>query len=106
MAWVSAPNIEDAPLEPAWRRFSFAGLARLLHAIEQFLEVERAQLPLWFVASFGAGIAAWLWLPAPPQWAAFIALPLGPAAGGMAIGERRLGRAAVLADRWRRCPNC
>ena len=53
MEWVSAPNIEDGPLEPARRRFSFAGSARRLQAVEEFLEVERAQLPLWLVASFG-----------------------------------------------------
>jgi hypothetical protein len=58
MEWVGAPNIEDAPLELARRRFSFFRSARLFHAIEDFLEEQRAQLPLWFVASFGAGIAA------------------------------------------------
>lgn len=65
MAWVSAPNIEDAPLEHAPTRFSFAAALRLNDRIEAFLEAERAQLPLWFVAAFASGIAAWLWLPGP-----------------------------------------
>ena len=62
MDWTSAPNIEDASLEPAHRLFSPAFFTR----IESFLETERAQLPLWFVASFGLGIAAWFTLGASP----------------------------------------
>ncbi len=67
MAWVSAPNIEDAPLEHARLRFSFAFVRRAEARIEAFLEAERGQLPLWFVAAFASGIAAWLWLPGPTQ---------------------------------------
>ncbi|MDQ3077831.1 MAG: ComEC family competence protein [Pseudomonadota bacterium] len=93
---MSAPNIEDAPLEPAPRRFSSAAVRRAGERVEAFLEVERAQLPLWFVASFGAGIAAWLWLPAPPQWTGFAALSLGIAAIGLAWGEGRLARALLV----------
>ncbi|MDQ3144155.1 MAG: ComEC family competence protein, partial [Pseudomonadota bacterium] len=96
MEWVSAPNIEDAPLEPAPRRFSSAVARRLGERVEAFLETERAQLPLWFVASFGAGIAAWLWLPAPPQWTGVAALSLGIAAAGLAWGEGRLARALLV----------
>ena len=96
MEWVSAPNIEDAPLEPAQTRFSFPAGARLIDRIEAFLEVERGQLPLWFVASFAAGIGAWLWLPTPLAWSAFIVLALGIAAGGLAGGHSRLARALVI----------
>jgi len=64
--------------------------------VEAFLEVERGQLPLWFVASFGAGIAAWLWLPAPAQWSAWIASALGLGAAGLAWGGGRLGRAMLV----------
>ncbi len=74
--WVCAPNIEDAPLEHARLRFSFAFLRRAEARIELFLEAERGQLPLWFVAAFASGIAAWLWLPGPAQWGAFIVLAL------------------------------
>jgi competence protein ComEC len=101
MALVSAPNIEDAPLEPARLRFSDRLAQRLETRIEAFLEAERGQLPLWFVAAFAGGIAAWLWLPGPAQWSAFIMLALGTAVGGIAFGGRgagqgRLGRALLL----------
>ncbi|MCY7339972.1 MAG: ComEC family competence protein, partial [Sphingomonas bacterium] len=92
---MSAPNIEDAPLELARARFSFPVIARSVERIEAFLEVERGQLPLWFVACFAAGIAAWLWLPAPLAWSAFVVLALGIAAGGLA-GGGRLARAVVI----------
>ena len=96
MALVSAPNIEDAPLEHARLRFSFAFARRLDARIEAFLETERGQLPLWFVAAFASGIAAWLWLPGPAQWSGFIILALGMAIGGIAWRQGRLGRALLL----------
>jgi competence protein ComEC len=96
MIVVSAPTIEDAPLEHARPRFS-AGLAERVEArIETFLEAERAQLPLWFVVAFGAGIATWLWLPGAGQWGAFLVLALGLAAAGVAWDRGRLGRALLL----------
>jgi hypothetical protein len=58
MDWTSAPIIEDAPLEPAPRRFLPAWISAISGRLEAFLERERAQLALWFVAAFGAGIAA------------------------------------------------
>ena len=101
MAWVSAPNIEDAALEHARLRFSFALARRAEARVEAFLEAERGQLPLWFVAAFASGIAAWLWLPGPAQWGAFIILALGIALGGIAFGgsggsQGRLGRALLI----------
>ena len=96
MAWVSAPNIEDAPLEHARLRFSFAFVRRAEARIEAFLEAERGQLPLWFVAAFASGIAAWLWLPGPAQWGAFMVLALAIALGGVAWGQGRLGRALLI----------
>ena len=53
-------------------------------------------MPLWFVAAFAGGIAAWLWLPGPAQWSAFIVLALAMALGGLAWGQGRLGRALLL----------
>lgn len=100
MDWTSAPIIVDAPLEPAPRRFLPQWIAAWISAIfgrvEAFLERERAQLPLWFAAAFGAGIAAWLWLPAPGQWAAFIVVALGAAVAGISFGSDRAGRAMLL----------
>ncbi len=64
----------------------------LATAIEQWLEAERDQLPLWIPVSIGAGVAAWLVLRGPRQWAiaslAFAAVALA----ALAVG--RHGRAA------------
>ncbi|HET9335670.1 MAG TPA: ComEC/Rec2 family competence protein, partial [Sphingomicrobium sp.] len=73
-----------------------AFLAMLPVRIEAFLERERAQLPLWFAVSFGGGIAGWMWLPGPAQWAAFVIMALGLALTGLAMGQGRLGRALLL----------
>ena len=77
MDWTSAPITEDAPLEPAHRRFLPRPISAVFLKVEGFLESERTQLPLWFVAAFGAGIAAWMWMPGPRQWEAFIVVQLG-----------------------------
>jgi hypothetical protein len=65
MDWVSAPNIEDAPLPQGGGGALVAWLDKALARIESFLEAERGQLPLWAVAAFGAGIALWFALPDP-----------------------------------------
>ncbi len=96
MDWTSAPIIEDAPLEPAHRPFLSAKIGHFAGRVEGFLEQERAQLPLWFTASFGAGIAAWLWLPGPGQWLAFILFALGLAATGLSVGFSRIGRSLLF----------
>src|SRR5262245_23637874 len=99
MDWTSAPITEDAPLEPAHRRFLspriVAPFSAVFVALEAFLEMESAQLPLWFTAAFGTGIAAWLWLPDRIAWIAAILLSLGIAAGGVTIGNGRIGRALL-----------
>jgi competence protein ComEC len=96
MDWTSAPIIEDAPLEPAHRRFLPARIGHFPARIEAFLERERAQLPLWFTAAFGAGIATWLWLPGPGQWLAFVLIVAGLAVGGVGLGPSRVGRALLF----------
>ena len=96
MDWTSAPIIEDAPLEPAHRRFLPAWISAVFLRIETFLEGERAQLPLWFAVAFGAGIAAWLWLPGSGQWAAFIALVLAIALTAASAGPSRTSRAMLF----------
>ena len=92
MTVVSAPNIEEASLEPAARAFSSAFLARTSTRIETFLEAERAQLPLWLVAAFGTGIAAWFWIGTVQAWTGFILVSLAISLAGLALGrEGRLG---------------
>lgn len=96
MDWTSAPITVDAPLEPAHRRFLPAWISAISGRVEAFLEAERAQLPLWFAVAFGAGVAAWLWLPGPGRWTAFIILVLGMGLAGMSAGPSRAGRAMLL----------
>lgn len=85
--------MEDASLEPARPSFSPAVLARVGERIETFLEVERAQLPLWFVAAFGLGIAAWFALGTPAAWSGVIMAGIGLALLGTGMRGSRTGRA-------------
>ena len=92
MDWTSAPNIEDASLEPAHRLFSPARYAAWMERLEAFLEAERGQLPLWFVTSFGLGIALWFALGDPAAWIGLLCVGGGAAMLGLACRESRTGR--------------
>jgi len=93
MDWVSAPNIEDAPL-PQARTARFATRFGVLHRrLEAFLEAERGQLPLWFVVAFGGGIASWFALGDRLQWAGLLFLAGGLALLGFTSLGGRTGRA-------------
>ncbi len=96
MDWTSAPNTVDAPLEPAPPSFLHQRFSAVSGRVEQFLERERAQLPLWFAVAFGMGIAAWLWLPGEREWAAFLVLAIGLAPAGLTMGQARSGRVLLL----------
>lgn len=71
-------------------------LAALHARAETFLEAEREQLPLWAVVGLGGGIAAWLILPGPTRWAAFLFLCGGAALGALLFLPGRVGRATGL----------
>ena len=92
---LSAPNIVVAPLEPAPRRISFAWISGLLGRIEAFLEAEHGQLPLWFVAAVGAGIAGWFALPGPWGWIGLVCLAGAIAVLGLSLPSMRSGRAML-----------
>ncbi|MEO6580443.1 MAG: ComEC/Rec2 family competence protein [Sphingomicrobium sp.] len=93
MDWTSAPNIEDASLEPAHRLFASARYASLGQRLETFLEAERAQLPLWFVASFGLGIALWFALGERSAWIGILCVGGAAALVGLGWRDGRAGRA-------------
>ncbi len=93
MDWVSAPNIEDAPLPQGVLPLWAAHLQRTREQLESFLEAERGQLPLWAVAGFGAGIALWFALPDPRQWAGLLCLAGGASLFGFTTLGGRAGRA-------------
>ncbi|HXH52898.1 MAG TPA: ComEC/Rec2 family competence protein [Sphingomicrobium sp.] len=80
MQWTSAPNIAGAPLPQRARSYWKARAGAIRDTLEGFLERERGQLPSWLVVGFGTGIALWLALASPRQWAALLC-----AAGGLAI---------------------
>lgn len=65
---------------PRWRRPS----------IEDWLEAERDQLPLWIPVALGGGIAAWFVLPDAAAWTAFLLVALAVAVAGavLPIGGR------------------
>ena len=93
MDWVSAPNIEDAPLPPGAIPLWSARLRLLRERLETFLEAERGQLPLWAVTGFGAGIALWFALPEQQQWAGLICVAGGASLFGFMTLGGRAGRA-------------
>jgi competence protein ComEC len=61
--------------------------------VESFLERERAQLPLWLVAGFGAGITSWFALDGPREWLAIICIGAGLALAAFSFEGGRLERA-------------
>jgi competence protein ComEC len=93
MQRTSAPNIAGAPLPQRARGYWKARISAVGEGLERFLEAERAQLPLWFVVGFGAGIAAWFSLDSPTAWAAFLCLAASAGVFGFTLGSGRSGRA-------------
>ena len=93
MQWTSAPNIGEAPLPQRARSYWKTRFSAAHERIEKLLEVERAQLPPWFVVGFGSGIAAWFALGAREQWAAFLCICAALAVLGFILGNGRAGRA-------------
>ena len=92
MDWVSAPNIEDAPLPQGVLAAWSARIRLIRERLESFLEAERGQLPLWAVAGFGAGIALWFALPDPRQWAGLLFVAAGASLFGFTMLGGRAGR--------------
>jgi len=93
MQRTSAPNIGEAPLPQRARSFWKTRISALHEELERFLEVERAQLPPWFVVGFGAGIAAWFVIGTSSGWQAFLCVTLAALLAGVAWGQGRAGRA-------------
>src|SRR4051794_29194220 len=93
MQWTSAPNIGEAPLPQRARSYWKARFSAAAEEIEKLLEIERAQLPPWFVVGFGTGIGAWFALDARGEWAAFLCLAAALTVVGFIFGQGRTGRA-------------
>lgn len=88
---LRAPIIEVAPLEPAAPGF----LRTQFDGLEQFLERERAQLPLWFVAAIGAGIAGWFAMPGMASWIGLLCVGAALALAGLLLPGSWSGRSLV-----------
>ena len=83
----------EAPLPQRARGYWKTRISALHEELERLLELERAQLPPWFVVGFGSGIAAWFALDQPLQRAAFLFLAAGLAIAGFTLVSGRSGRA-------------
>ena len=87
MATIAPPA---ASIGPRWRQTP----ARVGTAVERWLDAERDQLPLWLPVALGGGIAAWLLLPDPRQWAAALLALVAIGLAALAVGRHgRLARA-------------
>lgn len=93
MQWMSAPNIEGAPLPQRARGYWGARISAVREGLEAFLEAERAQLPPWFVVGLGAGICAWFALDTRAEWLAVLFLGSGAAIAGFSARGGRAERA-------------
>jgi competence protein ComEC len=89
IATTDAPSRAPWRLQTPWR----AWLRRGRGAIEDWLEAEREQLPLWIPVAIGAGVAAWFVLPMRWQWEATALAAVAVAVLALALG--RGGRAGV-----------
>ena len=93
MQRTSAPNIGEAPLPQRARSYWKTRISARLEGLEKLLEIERAQLPPWFVVGFGTGIAAWFAMDTRGGWKAFLCLSAALALFGFAFGTGRAARA-------------
>ncbi len=74
-----------------------AARRRLSARLEEWLEAERGQLPLWLPVGLVAGVGAWFWLPSAMAWWGFLAATAAMALLGLAFGcGGRAGRAIAL----------
>lgn len=89
---MNAPSMAFSLRQIALLRRSKRALARWAEWIEQALESERAQLPLWAPIALGTGICAWFALPAPGAWIAWVLTCLG-----LGLGLAVLARGGRLA---------
>jgi len=93
MQRTSAPNIGEAPLPQRARGYWKTRISALHGELEKLLELERAQLPPWFVVGFGTGIAAWFALDSSSEWQVFLCFAAALCLIGFALREGRAGRA-------------
>ena len=91
---ATPPTIAAPPLQTARHGRG----RRLIEAIEDWLEAERDQLPLWLPVFLAAGVGAWFSLPDRSAWTAAVIAALALSAIGLSFApSRRIGRALAVA---------
>jgi competence protein ComEC len=94
---ASAPSIAEPLLQTGADAGALGWWARTSDRIEERLDRERDQLPLWLPVGLGFGIAAWFALPDPGAWLALILCAAAGVAGSLALGwDRRWTRAVAM----------
>ncbi len=99
MIWPMAGNASRAPSIAirALPTLTWRGLPNVGAAVENWLDAEREQPPLWLPVAIGAGITAWAVLPSQLAWVAFLFSMGALACVGHALGSgTRSGRATIL----------
>ncbi len=83
-----------------------AVLRSALESLEQWLEEEREQLPLWVPVGLGLGIACWFVLPNRSSWLALCCISLALACGTAVLPAGGRLRRAVIAGGMLVCAGC
>ncbi len=87
----------SSALQTAISQVRDGGADHVFAAIENWLEAERDQLPLWIPVALAGGIAAWFALPDARWWLAFMVGCAGIAMAGVTIGQgARLARIVTV----------
>jgi competence protein ComEC len=94
---ASAPSIAIVPLQTRAREHLGALFSGLGGRLEERLDRERDQLPLWIVVGLGLGIASWFVLPDRSAWIAFLLIAAAGVAGAAMLARgTRSGKALLL----------
>ena len=92
MEWASAPSIAGSPL-PLAASPNHTRLGLLHERVEQFLDTQCEQLPLWCAVGLGTGIGLWFWLDGPTQWTSLLCIAAGASLLGFLVVPGRSGPA-------------
>ncbi|MGZ8997962.1 MAG: ComEC/Rec2 family competence protein, partial [Allosphingosinicella sp.] len=96
---ASAPSIAVQPLQTSRLAALFGRLSGLGAPIEERLDREREQVPLWLPVGLGLGITAWFWLPDSRAWTGFALVAASAAIAPIALapGTRWAKALAIFA---------
>jgi competence protein ComEC len=88
-----APSMGNLRLQTSMLAFVHA----LIRKLEQWLEAERDQLPLWLPVLLGSGVAAWFVMPTQMHWVGLLIAMCALFIMGLVVGHhRRLGLVIMI----------